>query len=133
MQSSQSAHSSQVKMLQPKKNNAPAIWFSIVLTVLMILFVETRGTGRRNTNFFVNGDSDSVGAEIFLNGTHIGRINIANNSGLSGGTFSCHLKNGSHNLEVRKPGFKTLSRVLEFNGQDYLGVNLEPLEGSNGL
>lgn len=120
-------------MLQPKKNNAPAIWFSIVLTVLMILFVETRGTGRRNTNFFVNGDSDSVGAEIFLNGAHIGRINIANNSGLSGGTFSCHLNNGSHNLEVRKPGFKTLSRVLEFNGQDYLGVNLEPLEGSSGL
>ena len=112
-------------MLIARRNNAPAIWLAVVISVLLVLFIQTRGNSRRNTNFFLSGDSEAVGAEIYLNGSRLGKMNIANNSGLSGGIFSCHLKDGTHSLEVRKPGFKTLSRVLEFKGQDYLGVILE--------
>lgn len=112
-------------MLNARRNNAPAVWLAVVLSVLIVLFFQTRGNGRRNTNFFLSGDSEAVGAEIYLNGSKLGKIHIANNSGLSGGIFSCHMQDGTHSLEVRKPGFKTLSRVLEFKGQDYLGVILE--------
>lgn len=106
-------------------NKAPTLFLSLLVTVLGALFLETRGPLKRNTNFYLAGDSDVVGAEIFMDGSHKGKIKIASNSGLSGGVFHCHLSNGTHQLEIRKPGFKTVSLVLNFRGQDYLGINLE--------
>lgn len=112
-------------MISPKLSRAPRIWFLIVLLVLTTLFFETRGTGRRNTNFFLSGDSDAIGAEVFVDGMKLGKIANANNSGLSGGNFCCHISNGNHLLEIKKPGFITLSKTLNIAGQDYLSVDLE--------
>lgn len=108
-----------------KKTRAPMIWFVVTLVVLSALFIETRGTGRRNTNFFVHGDSNTVGADVFLDGQKAGKIAIANNSGLSGGVFSCHLSSGAHLLEIKKPGFYVFTHPLMFKRQDYLGVELK--------
>ncbi|MBP6746293.1 PEGA domain-containing protein, partial [bacterium] len=33
--------------------------------------------------------------------------------------------NGYHLLEIKKPGYKTFSKSLDFKRQDYLGVSLE--------
>lgn len=96
------------------------------MVVLCILYAETRTTSRHNSNLFLNGDSESVGAAVYIDGSNLGLIKTANNSGLSGGAFRCHLKNGAHLLEVRKDGFKPYSAMVDFKGQEYIGVNLEP-------
>jgi hypothetical protein len=109
----------------PKRSQAPRIWLLVTAIILTLLFAETRSRGQRNSNLFLNGDSASVGAYVFIDGANLGKIKTANNSGLSGGTFWCHLNNGLHLLEVKKPGYKTFSTMLNFNGQDYLGITLE--------
>ncbi len=109
----------------PKRSQAPRVWLFIAAAVLALLFAETRSTGQRNSNLFLNGDSESVGGVVFVDGAYLGMIKTANNSGLSGGAFWCHLNNGPHLLEVRKPGYKTFFKQLDFKRQDYVGVTLE--------
>ena len=113
------------KLDQARRNHSPLIFTLVLVTVLGALFLETRGPLKRNTNFYLSGDSDAVGAQIFVDGSHLGIIKTAGVSGLSGGVFHCHLDSGTHQLEIKKPGFKTLSVVLNFRGQDYLGIDLE--------
>lgn len=114
------------KSYAPRPARASQLWLTVALAVLGVLFAETRTSSRHNSNLFLNGDSESVGATVYIDGSNLGIIRSANNSGLSGGAFWCHLHNGPHFLEVRKDGFKTYSTMLDFKGQEYLGVNLEP-------
>lgn len=111
---------------QPRPARASQLWLLVILAVLAVLFIETRSTSRHNSNLFLNGDSDSVGATVLIDGMSLGKIKSANNSGLSGGAFWCHLHNGPHLLEVRKNGFKSYSTLIDFKGQEYIGINLEP-------
>jgi len=109
----------------PKRSQAPRVWLLISVAVLALLFCQTRSSGQRNSNLFLSGDSDSVGALVFIDGSQLGKIKTANNSGLSGGAFWCHLDNGYHLLEIKKPGYKTFAKQLDFKRQDYVGVILE--------
>lgn len=110
---------------KPKETNPLILWSLISALALTALFLETRANTRGTSNFFIHGDSDSIGAYVFLDGKAIGRVKSANNSGLSGGTFWCHLDNGTHQLAIRKEGYQTFEKELDFKGQDYLGLNLE--------
>jgi hypothetical protein len=109
----------------PKRSQAPKLWLVVAAIVLLVIFAETRTSGQCNSNLFLNGDSESVGGIVYVDGTRLGKITSANNSGLSGGAFWCHLSNGYHLLEIKKPGYKTFSKSLDFKRQDYLGVSLE--------
>ena len=109
----------------PKRSQAPKLWLIVAALVLAVIFAETRTSGQCNSNLFLNGDSESVGGIVYVDGTSLGKITSANNSGLSGGAFWCHLSNGYHLLEIKKPGYKTFSKSLDFKRQDYLGVSLE--------
>lgn len=111
--------------LAPRRSRPLLLWSVVATISLTIIFLQTRCNGKRNSNFFLNSDSASVGAYVFIDGTISGQVKRANNSGLSGGAFRCHLNNGRHLLEVRKPGYRTFQKALDFEGQDYLGLCLE--------
>jgi hypothetical protein len=111
----------------PKPSQAVKIWLGVVALVLGLLFMQTRGKGSGDFNFFLNTDSDAIGAEVYVDGILLGKIDAGPRSGLGGGTFWGHLTQGKHLVEVRKPKYKPFQTEVDMHGKDYRGVDLKPL------
>jgi PEGA domain len=112
---------------QPKASRAVQIWLAVVVGVLIVLFLETRGNQVRTLNFIVNADADDVGAEVLVDNQKAGTITASNAEGPGGGVYLGYLQPGKHVLEVRKEGFKPYSKEIDMHQEQYLGVDLQPL------
>ena len=109
-----------------KRFHASRIWLSISAVVLLLLWLETRNQSSSSYNLFLNGDSQSLGAEVWIDGTRLGEMGRSGGEGLGGAVFYGHVENGQHHIEIRKAGFKPFVSSLDMIGEDYLSVDLKP-------
>ncbi len=110
---------------QPKASRAAQIWIAVIVGVLVVLFLETRGNQTKTLNFVVNSDADDVGADVLVDNQKVGTISSSSVDGPGGGVFLGYLQQGKHQVEVRKEGFKTFSKEIDMHQEQYLGVDLE--------
>ena len=80
------------------------------------------------SNFFIGTDSQADGAEVIVDGKKLGTIASVRGSGIGGGAFWGHLTRGKHRVEVSKPGYKPFTKEIEMQGEEYMGVDLQPLK-----
>lgn len=111
----------------PKPSTATRWWLGTLATVLLALFLETRGARNDGANFLINTGAQARAAEVIVDGRKLGVVLDSHASGLAGGAFWGHLSSGRHVVELRKPGFHTFAKVIEMRGEEYLGVDLKPL------
>ncbi len=116
--------------LLPKRSGATKLWLTVVVSVLVVLWWQTRSQLSAAYNLFLNGDSSAVGAEVSIDGMAKGKMSQPLNSGLGGAVFYAQLKNGHHVLEVKKPGYKTFRKEIDMKTKDYVGVDLNPEKGN---
>lgn len=117
--------------ITPKSSRAMIIWLAVVITVLAVLWFETRDHSARNFNLFLSGEADTVGSEVFIDGKKLGQMVESGNSGLGGGAFWTHLNDGPHVIEVRKPEFATFSKQINMKREDYIAVSLKPKKANH--
>ena len=103
-------------------------WLGILFFVLAVLFFETRGSQKPVDNVIVNGDDETLGAQVFVDKKLIGTLQGAddqkNKTGLHGSVLLARLKPGSHLLEVKKDNYKTFSKPIDVQLEEYIGVDL---------
>ena len=95
-----------------------------MVVVLLLLFLETRGEKKAAYNLILNGNSECLGADVFVDGAKVGSIKDSGDSGI-GSVFWGRLRNGPHRVEVRKPSYKTFSTAIDMHREEYIGVDLE--------
>jgi hypothetical protein len=100
-------------------------WFGILILVLVVLFLETRGEDYAGCNFFVSTDSDSEGAQVIVDGKKLGVVSGAHSAGIGGGAFWGYLTRGKHVIQLVKPAFEPFSKEIVVQGEAYLGVDLK--------
>ncbi|MBS1952878.1 MAG: PEGA domain-containing protein [Cyanobacteria bacterium SZAS-4] len=110
---------------QPKASRAAQIWIAVIVGVLIVLFLEMQGNQTKTLNFVVNTDADDVGAEVLVDNQKVGIISSSTVDGPGGGVFLGYLRQGKHQVEVRKEGFKPFSKEIDMHQEQYLGVDLE--------
>lgn len=111
--------------VEPKASRAAQAWIAVVIGVLFVLFLETRGNHTRTLNFVVNTDVDDVGAEVLVDNHKVGAVENSTADGPGGGVYLGYLPQGKHRVEVRKEGFKPFTKEIEMQQEHYLGVDLE--------
>jgi hypothetical protein len=103
-------------------------WLGILFFVLAVLFFETSGFEKPVDNVIVNGDDETLGAQVFVDKKLIGILGGAddqkNKTGLNGSVLLARLKPGSHLLEVKKEYYKTFSKPIDVRLEEYIGVDL---------
>lgn len=112
--------------LTPKSSPAARWWLGILAVVLILLFLETKGTRDAGSNFLITTNQEAQGAEVIVDGQKLGVVGTSKSSGLGGGAFWAHLTRGKHTVELRKPEFEPFSKELEMHGEAYMGVDLKP-------
>ncbi|HEY9680997.1 MAG TPA: carboxypeptidase-like regulatory domain-containing protein [Drouetiella sp.] len=124
---SSESSSAEPKRVEPKVSKAAQLWVAVLLGVLFVLFLETRGNHTQTMNFVVNTDADDVGAEVLVDNKRLGAVENSTADGPGGGVFLGYLPRGNHHVEVRKSGFKPYGKDIDMQQEQYLGVDLEPL------
>ncbi|HEY9869334.1 MAG TPA: PEGA domain-containing protein [Candidatus Obscuribacterales bacterium] len=118
--------SQQTGKLVVKQSNATRVWLAVVMSVLLLIWWQTRNPTSSRFNFFLNGDSVAVGAAVLIDGTVAGRMTAPPNSGLGGAAFYTDLADGRHVVEVRKPGYKSFRKEIDMQTKGYVSVELQP-------
>jgi hypothetical protein len=113
--------------VEPKESKAALLWIAVLVGVLFVLFLETQGKHTQTLNFVVNTDPDDVGAEVLVDNQRLGAVENSTVDGPGGGVFIGYLPRGKHRVEVRKDGFKPYGRDIDMQQEQYLGVDLQPL------
>jgi hypothetical protein len=110
--------------LEAKQSAANRVWICLVVVVLLILFLETRGEKKIAYNLILNGGSECVGADVYVDGAKVGSISDSGDSGI-GSVFWGRTRNGPPTVEVRKPSYKTFSKAIDMHREEYIGVDLQ--------
>ncbi len=110
---------------QAKQSAANKIWCCVLIAVLAILFMQTRGGKLASYNLVIGADAQSIGAQVFLDGELVGTISQNLDSGSEGGIFWTQAANGPHLIEVKKPRYRTFSRRIDLDREAYIGVDLQ--------
>lgn len=109
-----------------RTSRAHIIWLGVVFLVLSMLWLETRNVSVTHHNFMLGGNSEAVGAEVWIDGQKVGLMTGATQQQLAGALFYTYLGNGRHEIELRKPGFKTFLSKIDMQTEGYLNVDLMP-------
>jgi len=109
---------------QPEESKATTLWLAILAAVLSVLFVMTMGTSGGGDNFFLDSDSDAIGAELMIDGKSLGIIK-GGRAGLGGGSFWAHLTAGPHNIHISKKGYDDFDQKVVMKGEEYIHVDLK--------
>lgn len=112
--------------IKPASNWPVKVWLLIVFVVLCLLWLETRNNANRDFNLLLNGDSDTIDAQVFIDGKPSGTMTRSSGSDLGGGVFWIKVADGRHVVDVQKKGFKLFRQWITVRGQAYLGVELLP-------
>lgn len=116
-------------VFQPKQSRANKLWLLILIVVLVVLFFEMHGNSRSNYNCCISTDTDSIGAEVFIDHQKVGTIAKDESGGLGGGAYRCLLSSGHHLIEIKKPDYKTYSREVDMRKEQYIEADLEKTSG----
>jgi len=108
-----------------KKSKAKTLWLTVLVTVLVALFFETRTAKTASLNLLVSGNSDFAGATVYINGQLKGTLKKLTDSGLGGTAFWTSLPDGKYLIEVRKPGFHDFKTNLDLNTLSLVNVDLK--------
>ncbi len=109
-----------------KQSRAIIAWPAIMLSVLLFLFILTRNTTYPGYNLCLNGEASLSGAKVYIDGVFVGNLKNNNENNLSGSCLCLNVKNGKHNLEVKKLGYGSLSKDFVMKNEAYIGINLKP-------
>jgi len=112
-----------------KPAGATKLWLAVIVSVLVVLWWQTRSQTSASYNLFLNGDSSAIGADVSIDGTAAGKMSQSLSSGLGGAIFYAHLHDGHHVLEVKKPGYQTFRKEIDMQTKDYVGLELHPDKG----
>jgi hypothetical protein len=110
-----------------KINQSPAnrVWLGVFVIVTIVLFAQTRGPKEASYNLILEGNPESIGASVYLDGQNVGSLKNSTASGLEGAIYWGKAANGEHLLEVKKPNYKTFSKQFDMHCEEYLSVDLE--------
>lgn len=111
--------------VKPNPSPATRIWFAVVALVLAALWFNTQ-TPTESVNFFVEGNNDSEGAEVRIDGSRAGDMQRADQNGVRIVALRCKVSDGKHTIEVIKPGFSSFKTTVNVHGEDYVNVRLTP-------
>ncbi len=109
-----------------RRSRALRVWLAVVVSVLFLLWLETDKGPHRTYNLYLSGDSGLVGSRVVIDGQPAGVMSHAGGTGLGGALFYGKLKNGPHEIEVRRPGFQPFVRKIDMHGEYYTSVDLRP-------
>ena len=115
--------------LVPKASRATQLWLAVIVFVLIMLWLETRNGPHGSYNLFLSGDSELVGAEVFIDGKKAGTTTSSGDSGIGGAQFYGHVGDGYHLIEIRKRGFEPFNQRVLLRREGYLNVDLKPNTG----
>jgi hypothetical protein len=115
-----------INQIVPARNWALRIWLLIVVLVLGLLWFETRDNSGKDYNLLLNGDSNTIDAQVFIDGKPSGTMTRSRAQDLGGGTFWVRVADGRHLVDVQKKGFRPFRHWITIRGQGYLGVELVP-------
>jgi hypothetical protein len=108
-----------------KKSKAKTLWLTVLATVLVVLFFETRAAKTASLNLLVSGNSELAGAAVYIDGKLKGNLKKVTDSGLGGTAFWTSLPDGRYLIEVRKPGFHDFTTNLDLNTLSLVNVDLK--------
>ena len=115
-----------------KPSKATFLWFAVLVAVLLLLFTETRSTKTAKLNLLINGNAESAGATVYINGSPKGTLQNLADAELGGTGFWTHLPDGPYSIEIRKPGFKAFNTNIDLNTLSFVAVDLTRSAGANG-
>jgi hypothetical protein len=115
-----------------KTSKATILWFAVLIAVLLLLFAETRSTITGRLNLSINGNAESAGATVYINGSPKGTLQNLADADLGGTGFSTHLPDGKYSIEIRKAGFNPFRTDIDLNTLSFVAVDLTPSEGAKG-
>jgi len=113
-----------------KPSKAGILWFAVLVAVLLLLFIETRSAKSAKLNLLINGNAESAGATVFINGSEKGTLQNLADANLGGTGFWTNLPDGQYSIEVRKPGFKTFKTDIDLNTLSFVSVDMTRSEGA---
>jgi hypothetical protein len=115
-----------------KPSKATIVWFAVLVAVLLLLFTETRSTKTSKLNLLINGNSESAGATVYINGSAKGTLQNLADADLGGTGFWTNLPDGQYSIEIRKPGFTPFKTNIDLNTLSFVAVNLTRSAGASG-
>jgi hypothetical protein len=99
-------------------------WFVVLIVVLLALLGETRSTKTAKLNLLINGNTESAGATVYINGSAKGTLQILADADLGGTGFWTDLPDGKYSIEIRKPGFNDFKTNIDLNTLAFVAVDL---------
>ena len=115
----------EAKTTEIKRSRAYLIWSLIVVTVLVVLYLETQDHSQKGYNVVFSTDETAVGKSVIVDGKAAGSIEDGSKRGVEGGLLWLKLSDGSHTLEISENGKKIFEKKFEVKGKEYLRFDLE--------
>jgi hypothetical protein len=109
-----------------KRWNATILWFVVLFVVLALLFAETRSSKTSRLNLSINGNPDSAGATVYVNGSPTGTLQSLTDADSGGTGFWTYLPDGKYTISVHKPGFNEFKTEIDLNTLGFISVDLVP-------
>lgn len=110
--------------LEVKPSKAKQLWFAVLISVLAVMYLETRQPRPAEMNFLVHANAQAEGAKVYIDGNERGVLTAAKDPDLSGALFRDKLAHGKHILEVKKPGFEDFRQVIPMSLEAFVKVDL---------
>jgi Na+(H+)/acetate symporter ActP len=113
--------------IAPGTSKAIPIWLAVIVIVLGGLLAQTH-TKVASYNFLIEGNQQMAGAAVMLDGQPRGVLQTSNEGGVTTTRLRLQLPDGTHEVAISKPGFQSAITTVTMRGEDYLSVELKPLE-----
>lgn len=110
-----------------RNSRAIPIWLAVIALVLIALFLQTR-TQITSYNFLIEGNGQTDGATVSVDGRPSGVMRTLNEGGVSTTGLRLHLSDGTHQVVVSKSGFQPQTATVVVKGEDFLGIQLKPID-----
>jgi len=114
-----------------KPSKAKILWFAVLVAVLLLMFAETRSAQTAKLNLLINGNAESAGATVYINGLEKGTLQNLADADVGGTGFWTHLPDGKYSIEIRKPGFNSFKTDIDLNTLSFVAVDLTRSQGSS--
>ena len=114
--------------VQAKTSRARQLWLAVLVSVLALMYLETRNPSLPEYNFLLQSNADAEGAKVLIDGEPRGVLTASDNNDLAGTHFRGKLKAGTHVIEVEKAGFKPIRQTIAMHLEAFMGVELQPEE-----
>jgi hypothetical protein len=113
-------------VVKPRRSRAFYLWLTVIGLVLVSLWLATTRGTCPGYNLLLEGSSDCLGADVFVDGRPVGKMERPAGSVLNTPLFRLACPDGSHSVDVKKAGFQTFHTTIHMSGEDYLAVELKP-------